>query len=552
MMGISSDHPIHQIPDEVLSKIFLVTTLSSLSKWDEPDPTAGYDSILPFPLVACAVCHLWRSAALSSPELWATITTPMSMKGTNSLRFDPVKFTRLWLERSRAAPLHVYLPIPPLALALNLAVEVIVPEVMRHSNRLRTLFINADFGGLHFPNYRGLLSAIRTRTEANSPLRHVSIRFSPCVHTQVTENESLIETCWGQDTGTTSPFSSVQMLRVEGIRIGPAFFPSLVSLVLWDLTSTPLEFTRMITALPNLRRLSLLRLRTFVTEDRPTPVIVPNLEFLALSFSRRLANANPAYPATYLRLPNLKILELDGEVAVPICSCLDSAFATSISNLETLRLRNQVRFALDSGSSSTWTDIQLLHKLLSIRSLELINSSVGALLHTERPPSSRQRRSSLRTARPTISPRLAETSRNLDAMFQQMRINGRQEEAVPEPAALDVPGESVSSVPPITWPNLESVSLDSMNVQDLVSLCRYVSKNRNIKTVRLSATPRRHLSQSVKHRIGDGRFYAPTFISSRKAWGGSKEEAVGTGSDVESAQTWMEGRVQILPFEHDL
>ncbi|TFK20276.1 hypothetical protein FA15DRAFT_759511 [Coprinopsis marcescibilis] len=577
-MESSPPHPIHTIPAELLAKIFKTATNSSLKEWHDTSTTVGWNP--PFPMLACAVCRHWRDIALNSPDLWSTVHVPISVseRPPRSLRFDPAKLTSRWLDHSKSAPLDVYISIPSLMFAYDLCGEVILPKVTQHADRLRLLAITGDVKDVSSPNIRGILASIAQKMGSTWPTRTLSLRFIGSVdcNARITTNTALLDRFWdNSQEALTLESPAVQKLEIEGIRFNISWVPGLVSLTVYDLESTHEEFHQLFISVPHLRELSLHRLRVFLDSTGPKVNIIPNLEYLSLGFHRRPSTSEQSYPATTLRLPNLRTLKLDGTNGLPICTCLDLSFFTAINQLGTLQIANFDRFSMDAQSDTTLTDIQLLQSLTSIRSLEIINTPCDELLGLQTPGIGRTRRvKSIGSIRAPASAHLLETGRNLDLFMRRMRINGLQEvsstsirsstveSGAPGPE-LSAPGSSGTSEDKnntaqttITWPNLDTISIDSISSSDIVSLCRYVAaRSGQVKTVRLSGVAQRHLSKSVKRRTFDDTFYAPNFVTARKYEWEDKEgkEKVSTSDshEVESAQEWMSSRVLILPFEHD-
>jgi hypothetical protein len=81
---------INKLPIEILEQIF-VHCLPGPLIFVVPTP---FDA----PLLLCTVCRLWRSTAISMPELWC------SMKITEKFS---VKFVATWLSRAKACPLSI-------------------------------------------------------------------------------------------------------------------------------------------------------------------------------------------------------------------------------------------------------------------------------------------------------------------------------------------------------------------------------------------------------------------------------------------------------------
>lgn len=507
-------------------------------------------SLPPLPMVICAVCRTWREIALSSPELWSTVYVPLIVTETQPRRLlcDAVKFTNTWLARSKEASLDIFLRIPNVRLAFDLSVNAILPKILHHGHRLRRLLVLGDVSGLAVNDVKGILTLISNHmADGGSPQLHtLALKFASRGPVRLTSDQVNLDRDWDfiPDSPPTFPASH---LSIQGIRLSPSFFPHLVSLQAAHLEATYLEFESLFSSLPSLSSLSLPHLRVLThLPPSPGPIVVPTLCHLALSFHRRPFNSTLPYPVAYLRLQNLKNLSLDGDGNVPICSCFDVSFVSSLSSLDCLSLRNFVRFSLDPASETTWNDVQLLHSLSTIKHLQLIHSPVGNVL-LQPQLTSRPRKRSL-GSRPAVSPHLTETHRTLEGLFQVMRINASR-----PPAALDrtVPIASFPSSPPgFNWPILETISMDTIVADDIVKLCQYVSGKPILKTVHLSASAFRHLAESVKKRRSDGAFFSTNFFTKRDEWGALQEQETGNpNTDVESAHQWLTGRVQVLPFD---
>ena len=133
--------PINDLPFEVLSKIFIL----ALPKDEEfIKGTHLFFPPLPNPLSFCAVCSLWRSFALDTPQLWKRVfvCVPLGISGkeARSKAADLVP----WIERS--APLKL-----PLTLFISYGVSTslselgpaapIVRVLNRYATRWETLYL---------------------------------------------------------------------------------------------------------------------------------------------------------------------------------------------------------------------------------------------------------------------------------------------------------------------------------------------------------------------------------------------------------------------------
>ncbi|KAJ7204639.1 hypothetical protein B0H12DRAFT_468714 [Mycena haematopus] len=95
-------HPIHTLPPEILSEIFLdfVPAYPEFPKW-----------WLSSALLFCAVCRKWRAIAISTPNLWRTIRINAS-RDSRKLTAQSERL-KTWLSRSGSCPLALDLSIHP-------------------------------------------------------------------------------------------------------------------------------------------------------------------------------------------------------------------------------------------------------------------------------------------------------------------------------------------------------------------------------------------------------------------------------------------------------
>ncbi|KAG8751750.1 hypothetical protein FRC12_012272 [Ceratobasidium sp. 428] len=96
--------PINTLPPEIFSRIFLLTIASThlYKKFKRPDPL----------LAISAVCTRWRQLAIGTRSLWSHIELPTLAARKNGVS-DQIEATRLWLERSRGAPLYIHVELGP-------------------------------------------------------------------------------------------------------------------------------------------------------------------------------------------------------------------------------------------------------------------------------------------------------------------------------------------------------------------------------------------------------------------------------------------------------
>ncbi|KAF6747072.1 hypothetical protein DFP72DRAFT_1075716 [Ephemerocybe angulata] len=549
---MASTHPIHDYPIELLARIFRTGTKAILEEWK--DQPTYISPPLPLPMVICAVCRTWREVALNSPDLWSTIYVPLLYSDSSPRRlvFDAVKLTAAWLSRSKEAPLDIFLRIPNIPLAYDLTVDLLLPQILQHTRRLRRLLVIGNTVELPFINIRGIVGLVSTHmAKADvSTVHTLALKFQARGAVRVTHNQTLLDRDWDYPVDQPPTFST-SYLSVEGIRFSPSFFPQLVSLSVARLEASFPELQAIFASLPLLQNLHLPKLHVLLpSPETATSIIVPSLRHLSLSFQRRPLNSTSTYPVAHLRLPSLRSLALDGAAGVPICSCFDTPFLSSLGSLERLSLRNFVRFSLDSSSDTTRNDLEILHSLSSIKHLELIRTPPGNLLQPNSMAHNRPRRRSIghRTA---ISPQLAETSRTMEGMIALIRSNaGGPHVSFASPRVpIASSSQQVRPTGGLTWPVLETIAMDAIVADDLVYLCQYVLAQPSLKTVLLSGPARRHIIHSVKRRLSDDTFFFTNFYTRRSEWDALKGKEEEKAVEVESAEEWLSPRVRVLPFE---
>ncbi|KAJ7619313.1 hypothetical protein FB45DRAFT_930423 [Roridomyces roridus] len=86
-------HPIHRLPSEILSDIFI----QCLPFYSHPDPSWA-------PLLLAAVGGDWRRVAIATPRLWSRIALQVDLASANS---GSIRLFQCWLSRSRGCPLYI-------------------------------------------------------------------------------------------------------------------------------------------------------------------------------------------------------------------------------------------------------------------------------------------------------------------------------------------------------------------------------------------------------------------------------------------------------------
>lgn len=110
--------------------------------------------------------------------------------------------------------------------------------------------------------------------------------------------------------------------------------------------------------------------------------------------------------------------------------------------------------------------------------------------------------------------------------------------------------KATSSKPYLHWPNLTTITLDTIRARDLLWLCELVATRPEIKTVYLSRSAKRHLASSLSIKRG-GEKNKDTFacweLSERKPLVRMPELEKG---DIEPVQ-WLEEHVKAFEFRRN-
>ncbi|KAF8341033.1 hypothetical protein F5887DRAFT_1284140 [Amanita rubescens] len=103
VMRAHSPPPIHSIPSEVLSEIFILASLTDREFFERP---YFYDNERRT-LILCAVCSSWRFLAFSTPRLWNRISISVSHVKEDQAKRKAADLVQ-WISRSRSLPLTLH------------------------------------------------------------------------------------------------------------------------------------------------------------------------------------------------------------------------------------------------------------------------------------------------------------------------------------------------------------------------------------------------------------------------------------------------------------
>jgi hypothetical protein len=150
--------PIERLPPELLSEIFLHLHPPS---WDK-DSYGYYFVPRDIVMLPAQICRRWRRVALSTPNLYTTIT----IGGRHGSLDSELALTKTWLSRSGTLPLSLAYQPPAHP---KTEYQPVIDEVLAHSNRWRNLSITFTISS--FSN----LAAVRGRLHCLEKLE-VSLR----------------------------------------------------------------------------------------------------------------------------------------------------------------------------------------------------------------------------------------------------------------------------------------------------------------------------------------------------------------------------------------
>ncbi|KAJ6520649.1 hypothetical protein B0H19DRAFT_1166944 [Mycena capillaripes] len=436
---------IASLPGEVLAQIFKSGTTLSCPP-----------GCLPCLITYSAVCERFRSAALDYPDLWSSINVPFSARNV-------VALIALCFERSKSCLFNITLALYSADVSVVTSVMLLV---VQHVQRLRRLVIT---GTTSLSNPEEIFALLQNAQRAPrlAVLELVFLDPHPNVSMEIPPGRLLMQA------------PSLSSLRLHGVT-SPVPFVGLRSLEIQGLRSVYADFQAMAVASPLLTELILPRLRLMVDLQSMSlaPIEIPSLKTLALSFSKPHPSNqfNPCHDLlSLLSIPNLEYLELAGGHIPDLNKSFQNP--SVFTKLRTLRLVNIPFHGQITVRNSRADNSDFLYGLSTIEELEFIHSHPERLLL-------------LRDTTEQVSmgrPRARSISREIRSRPIRLLVKA--------PVDQHPFGQQQTLEPP--YPNLRSVSLDTLLAGEALWLYQLVLDRPQIQVVKLSQMTERHLATSM-------------------------------------------------------
>ncbi|KAJ7509999.1 hypothetical protein B0H11DRAFT_1701480, partial [Mycena galericulata] len=450
---------ISSLPSEILAQIFKSgTTLSS-----------SCPGCLPCLITYSSVSRRWRSSCLDYPDLWTNIYVPFFMR-------DVVAWIAVSLERSKSCLFDITLRLPDINNdpAYIPVMKGVMLLVVQHVHRLRRLAVEAN---TFLTNPEEIFALLQNAQRAPR-LTVLELTFSdphPNVSMEIPQGSLLMQA------------PSLSSLRLHGV-VSPVPFVGLRSLEIQGLRTTHAAFRDMVVASPLLTDLILPKLRLMVDLQSQAlpPLEIPSLRKLALSFCRPPPSNifTPCHSLlSLLNIPNVEYLELAGGSMPDLAKCFQNPSA--FTRLRTLRLVNVSTFARGSQTEPEVDNCDYLRALTTVEDLQLIHSYANYLLPTQN-ESGKEPKGRLHRTR---SINLRDGKSPLRRIYQPMQLDNYDVPRVPRGGQPNLPAS--------VYPNLRSVSLDTLLAGQVLWLYQLVLERPKIEVVRLSPVTERHLATSL-------------------------------------------------------
>jgi hypothetical protein len=389
-----------------------------------------------------------------------------------------VAWIRTALERSKSCLFDITLQLPEDdAAAYMPTITNVMMLVVQHVHRLRRLAVSAN--------------SLLSRPEEMFALLQNAQRAPRLAILELTFSDpNPTSTMTIPPGGLLLQAPSLTSLRLHGVTTSPVPFVGLRSLNIQGLRTTYADFRDMAAASPLLTDLILPKLRLMVDLQSKSlpPIQISSLKILAVSFCKP-PPSNLFTPChnliSLLHIPNLEYLELSGGAMPDLAKCFDGP--STFTKLRTLRLVGLAIFQRASPTEPEIDNSEYLRAFTTVEDLQLVHSHAEYLMPIEKKA---RRRRFPRTS--SIS-NLRDTNHLLSRPFFE-----RPEQVVPlrvlasSQGQLNIPDSEVA-----IYPNLRTLSLDTLLANEVVWLYQLISSRPQIKVVKLSAVAERHLATSL-------------------------------------------------------
>ena len=140
---------IHNLPLEVLSKIFLLVLPTDLELHKKSHMLLDQRSRLINPFLLCSICSAWRTLALTTLQLWRRVFIHISSQTpiTNDIGHSKADDLSQWIQRSGSLPLTLYFTydayIEPVRLDETGPIAPIVDVLTRYAARWEAFYLQS-------------------------------------------------------------------------------------------------------------------------------------------------------------------------------------------------------------------------------------------------------------------------------------------------------------------------------------------------------------------------------------------------------------------------
>ncbi|RDB14504.1 hypothetical protein Hypma_016618 [Hypsizygus marmoreus] len=139
-------------PFRRLSRELIARILSHFLNADGISLISVRQNITQTPLVLGQICHLWREVALSIPTLWSALHVEFPQNIAEDEELKMIGLVKLWMERSRDAPLTVrvtiFLPARHYLGLRGSSVRAVFEPLLQHSDRWKDVHLDLSFEAL--------------------------------------------------------------------------------------------------------------------------------------------------------------------------------------------------------------------------------------------------------------------------------------------------------------------------------------------------------------------------------------------------------------------